>query len=780
MKKISLLVLLCMILSLVFAACDPIEDTHVCAFGETWSFDATNHYHACKSCNAQSDVAKHADENNDGACDECAFILSSDHTFASEWTTDALNHWHASLCGHDVVDAKAAHTANALGVCSVCGVKVSSLTVDTVEDAIELALRQDYAAKSGTVFYSHQQYDYEWEEWLTVDTMSYFEKSEGYLHAIEYGEYLETWYYAVGDGIWSVINVNGEFLPNYNEYSIDNLNGYYFNGAILGYSDSAKAYGAADLIDALYFLGEEARIPLETEVLTVEGETVYGFSFGIPYYAGIYLVQVNFTLDQTAYFVDDLYVGVATVEEGAGVTIKYVIGEDGDFLYDEDYNLVVESVDFDEGFEPDFSNYYLVSQSAEIKAVASPEEDVVTSFEVQDENGTAVQTVTMTVGNTVVLYVLPNGGNIALDPVTAIVTDAEGYETWSCYANAYDGALYISAYSAGDYLITLSTAAYSVTLNVSVAAPAVEYIEVGVYNTAYYEYVALTETTITVGSSFNFKALVNDYADDSYTITVDGAEGTFTVSNVYENINSFSASAVGTYTLTLTSESDASMTASLTVNVIENAGKTVASVLNGKYEALFSGMTLYEFTFTPDYEGATSGTLNVVDKYSNVIGGNYTYSYNDGAIEIVDAAFTLSLDADLNLSFNNGGIDLALVAVEGGNDEDIDPKEQLLGKTFTDGTYYLTFEYYEGDGYYATLTDVIWGIPTVGIYFSSYDLEGPNYWDEYQLILVEDEDASMGENPYADYTAYVTGDFSTVIFDYYGNMVEFTVYNPYA
>ena len=195
---------------IVFAACDSIEDTHVCSFGETWSFDGTNHYHACKSCNAQSDVAKHADANNDGACDECAFILSSDHTFASEWTTDALNHWHASLCGHDVVDAKAAHTANALGVCSVCGVKVSSITVETLEDALELALAQDYAAKSGTVFYSHQQYDYEWEEWITVDTMSYFEKSEGYLHAIEYGEYLETWYYAVGEGVWSVINVNGE------------------------------------------------------------------------------------------------------------------------------------------------------------------------------------------------------------------------------------------------------------------------------------------------------------------------------------------------------------------------------------------------------------------------------------------------------------------------------------------------------------------------------------------------------------------------------------------
>ena len=33
-----------------------------------------------------------------------------EHTFADSWTKDATHHWHASTCGHEVTEGKATHS----------------------------------------------------------------------------------------------------------------------------------------------------------------------------------------------------------------------------------------------------------------------------------------------------------------------------------------------------------------------------------------------------------------------------------------------------------------------------------------------------------------------------------------------------------------------------------------------------------------------------------------------------------------------------------------------
>ena len=615
MKKISLLVLLCMILSLVFASCDMVNkgsdvnnnEPHEHVYGTTWSFDAVNHYHAC-TCGSQSDVAKHADGNNDGACDTCAIILDNEHVFDTAWTTDANNHWHAALCGHDVVDAKAPHTADAVGNCSVCGVKVSSITVDSVEDAIELALAQDYAAKAGTVFYHHMQYDYEYEYYYPVDAFSYFEKSEGYLHVLNLTESIETWYYAVGESVWSVVNNSGNVASNPNEYGVDNLNGYYFDGAILGYSEAAQAYGVADLMDALYFLGESAVIPVESQVAEDEnGDVYYCYRFGVVYYAGIYLVNVAFSLDQTSYYVNNAYVAVASVEEGNGVVTEYETDENGDYVYDDNYDRIVKSVTLDENIEPDYSSYYVLTQGEENDSPASPEKDLVTSFEVKDADGNSVgDTVNVKKGTPLVLDILVSGGNISLDPIKAVVTDDEGNETWSMFANIEDGQVSINAYSEGTYLVTLASANYSVTLTVVVTAPDVEYIEVGVYSEDVWEYEAQTEITVPVNGTVDFKALVNSGADYTYTYEITGDTNGYSVEESWEcHIATFTAA--GTYTITLTSAADNTKTATLTVTV-EEKEIDWANILTGTYKTVDS-MVPITVVFNP--ADATSGTVSV-------------------------------------------------------------------------------------------------------------------------------------------------------------------------
>lgn len=609
MKKISLLVLVCMIFSLCFTSCSVLlakdntpEHTH--SYATEWSFDATNHYNAC-SCGSQSNVAKHADDNNDGACDVCAIILDNTHVFDDEWTTDATNHWHAALCGHDVVDAKAAHTADDLGNCTVCGVKVSSPTIADVAAAIELALAQDYAAKAGTVFYHHMQYDYEYDYSYPVDSFSYFDKSEGYLHVLNLAEATETWYYAVGDSVWSVFNDSGVISANPYEYGEDNLTGYYFDGAILGYSEVAQAYGVANLIDALYFLGEESLITLESEVTTVDGETVYTFSFGTPYYAGVYVVEVAFTLDQHSYYIDKAYVGVASVEEGNGVITEYETDENGDYVYDENGERIVKSITLDENVELDFSSYYELTQGEENKAPASPENDLVSSFEVKDSEGNSVgETINVSKGTPFVLSVVPNGGNIALDPIKAVVTDADGNETWSVFTNVDEsGLVSINAYAEGTYILTVSTAKCTAVFNVVVTAPAVETIEVGVYDDSVWEYVAKTEISIYVNGTVDFKALVNDGANEGYTYSVTGNEDAY---SVYEDWGCHIATftAVGTYTITVTSVEDETKTASLAVTVAEK-NIDYSSILTGTYVTVDS-MVQITVVFNPT--DATSGT----------------------------------------------------------------------------------------------------------------------------------------------------------------------------
>lgn len=595
-----------MIFSLCLTACGDKNDepAHEHSYGTAWSFDATNHYNVC-SCGSQSNVAKHADDNNDGACDVCAIILDNTHVFDTEWTTDATNHWHAALCGHDVVDAKAAHTADDLGNCTVCGVKVSAPVIADVAAAIELALAQDYAAKAGTVFYHHMQYDYEYEYYYPVDSFSYFDKSEGYLHVLNLAEATETWYYAVGDSVWSVVNDSGVVAANPDEYSVDNLTGYYFDGAILGYSDAAQAYGVANLIDALYFLGEESLIALESEVTIVDGETVYTFSFGTPYYAGVYVVEVAFTLDQHSYYIDKAYVGVATVEEGNGVTTEYETDENGDYVYDDNYELIVKSITLDENVELDFSSYYELTQGEENKAPASPENDLVSSFEVKDSEGNVVgETINVSLGTPFVINVLPNGGNVNLDPIKATVTDVDGNETWSVFTDVDEnGLVSINAYVEGTYILTVATAKCSVVFTLVVTAPAVETIEVGVYDDSVWEYVAQTEVSVYVNGTVDFKALVNDGANEGYTYSIAGAEGTYSVSEEWGcHIATFTAA--GTYTITIASAEDETKTASLTVTVSEK-NIDYSSILTGTYVTVDS-MVQITVVFNPT--DATSGT----------------------------------------------------------------------------------------------------------------------------------------------------------------------------
>ena len=96
---------------------------HTHAYAEEWTRDENKHWHAA-TCNheVRKDEASHADANNDGLCDACSYDYGHSHTYEEGWTHDTTDHWHKASCSHDIpVTDKGAHAdANNDGLCDVC------------------------------------------------------------------------------------------------------------------------------------------------------------------------------------------------------------------------------------------------------------------------------------------------------------------------------------------------------------------------------------------------------------------------------------------------------------------------------------------------------------------------------------------------------------------------------------------------------------------------------------------------------------------------------------
>ena len=148
MKK-KLLAVTAAALSVVFvfalAACDDGETTggsgtHTHTYSEQWSYNDTDHWHACTGtdCDEVTDKAAHTWDNGtitaEPTCTEkgektytctvCSAtkteeIATTEHIFSDKWESGETYHWHkCEKCGE--ISGKAEHAYNADGVC-VCG-----------------------------------------------------------------------------------------------------------------------------------------------------------------------------------------------------------------------------------------------------------------------------------------------------------------------------------------------------------------------------------------------------------------------------------------------------------------------------------------------------------------------------------------------------------------------------------------------------------------------------------------------------------------------------------
>ena len=125
MKKISLILTILFVTCMIFCVtgCKDPEPAHEHEFSDSWSKDATYHWHAatCEHTTEVSDKAKHSFgeyvSNNDATTEadgtktrECSVCGYKDtvkdegskihvHTFADSWTSDDTYHWKLCTCG---------------------------------------------------------------------------------------------------------------------------------------------------------------------------------------------------------------------------------------------------------------------------------------------------------------------------------------------------------------------------------------------------------------------------------------------------------------------------------------------------------------------------------------------------------------------------------------------------------------------------------------------------------------------------------------------------------
>ena len=165
MKK-SFLFILFMFLSLsfvIFTGCKDPEPPHEHTYSDSWTKDATHHWHA-STCGHEvtegkaehtfsnwtttKEATEEAEGSRERSCTVCGYTateviekLAHTHKFATDWTKDGTYHWHAATCEHTTeVSGKAAHsfgdwtttkeaTEEAEGSreksCTVCGYKVT-------------------------------------------------------------------------------------------------------------------------------------------------------------------------------------------------------------------------------------------------------------------------------------------------------------------------------------------------------------------------------------------------------------------------------------------------------------------------------------------------------------------------------------------------------------------------------------------------------------------------------------------------------------------------------
>ena len=744
-----------------------VAKQHEHTYATEWSKDASGHWYDT-TCDhkGQSQFAAHT-EGTDGKCTACGYVVTAPsnvatlksidvvsenvksyynigETFSAEGLvvyetysntlTDETISVAADLSKYTVSVKDSAGNA-VTGAFSAFGdytvtvsqgevsdsfeVRVGGKAYASVAAALEAAVANADKVKSGSAIvntdFEYSILDYYFGEnyfgYVSNDLTSdydyeyHFEKlADGSVFGIQVSNYFDS-------DMWETT----KSVSSYYEPTEDNMKGIDLKSF---FSYNYDVYGVEDLIAALY---EEATA--ETSQNYAESFSNYcdacgvhhGYKFNFGAYIGYYFyeVEVEFVIDAASESIK---------------TVEIVAGQ----FYDESIVLNEETgvYSYAEGVTgPDSIKKLSISQNAGERNYQNeyPAEDFLyASFDLEDAEGNKISAETpieVEVGESVVVNVVsatPETADPNVDSFKVTAYDKDGFESYSVFGSYDEGMIYVSAYKVGEYTIEISTKNVVKSFKLSVEYAPLESFAAGVFDSNYYDYAEVESVDVYPNAEVDFKAVVNSNANGAYTVALASAYENVTLEEGYDDNYIFKASAEGTYEIVLTSVADSTITATLTVNVVSAPG--VEEILVGTYEYYSMMMGTVTFVFTPESEGATSGTVSIsaVGGYADSE-GVFNYSYEDGYLTClpVNAASTLcNFSAGLNSSlqvvclYNNFEQGVCTRVEENANVDS--GYVGLWTNEYTDprvGVDYYSEIYFneDGNGYYELLNGMYFG-----------------------------------------------------------------------
>ena len=499
-------------------------------------------------------------------------------------------------------------------------------TYENVNAAIEAAVANANKVVSGTVVtkqYSENVTNYTFGENFTViekvsDELTYQYEDLG--DDLYFGFYY-TEYEGVKD-FYTAYEATANHLAGPEVYEI--VDGSYF-------------YGAEGLLTGLYALAKDAGQDLEEVVDACEvcGDQSFAYSFGYlnADYDCYYLVEVEFDLNKNG-VLTNLEVESkkynSTYEAWGETYNNYTVNEETGLVELDMYAEYASEVT---------AKYTQVEGERNAENEYAYDKVMYTSFDLQDAEGNAAPTVYNIMAGESVSFVIAN----AL-PETAVAglnnfefnCDMFGY-----FGSVYDNQATVTVYAPGTYNMTLTAGSVVKEFTIvaaepqpeSVSAYASELVE-GWWGTGY-EMMETNEVTIELGDVLYVSALVNPTnANQEITIALKEEYAAASLTEVsYDDWNApyfdnqvlnFNATELGTYVVVFTSVADETLTAELTITVVEageepggddtpsiigtwNAvhpmtGMNVASfeIMDGGYAQFSAGMTMGMVGYTLD------------------------------------------------------------------------------------------------------------------------------------------------------------------------------------
>ena len=647
-------------------------------YATEWSTDGAYHwYEATCGCNVVGSKAEHTNEDGDKLCDVCEANIC-EHTYEETLSSDETHHWYAATCGCDVKKEYAEHTWAIIAedklhyTGTTCGCNYTKDVADhadededgkcdTCESDMTLfnviaGLDQEANAGANNIVVDVDKTVYSdyGDEVIDAETFVKYYKDYAVYKDVDGYTHYYSYYGENGTDLFEIIvGTEGNVSRNeYGEYPVGGATMYIslVYGNVGSYNGNIE-----EIVSELYNLGaaKDQEYGYSYCFTKSYNEETGAHKFAYVYFEEdkAYEVKVEFTVAENAiatstievntYYGEDVTVSgnTYTVAEGAAKTQqeKYVIAQ-----------TFGDPFDSTDAPNPYPAADYIVTEDYKLG--------------VKDEDGNITEieknaTVEIDAAKGVYFY-FPESLKDVIDfnDINTTVYDSENNESYrvSCYYDSDEKAIFVKSNYAGTYKVVVDVEGVEFTFNINVNYVAPEKINPAVVKG--YDTNNVTEYKMYGGKTLIVTATVEAGCDPTFTATIaEDAAATLTLNE--DGTYAFTPSAVGDFVITFVSTKAPTVTSTLKVTVMDPPSP--GDLLKGEQEYVensYMGSITVNVVFTPDYEGAASGTVEISYSDENPwetksFNSKYTYAYSPAGIALTyvegdNAGFALKFSDD--------------------------------------------------------------------------------------------------------------------------------------